>query len=131
MYYRSSENKGADQLRGYREADLRLCFHLCRLLVFPWSGSNEKIKENWVLKQNNTSADELHLRYTFISSSRICRPLCTDYVIMTYFDDVRNSSKIILLFCVTALSLASYECEQPENSCDKERHKQLKYVIIP
>ena len=41
MYYPSSENKGADQLRGYREADLRLCFRLCRLLVFPWGGSNE------------------------------------------------------------------------------------------
>ena len=40
MYYPSSENKGADQLRGYREADLRLCFRLCRLLVFPWGGSN-------------------------------------------------------------------------------------------
>ena len=42
LYYPSSENenKGADQLRGYREADLRLCFRLCRLLVFPWSGSN-------------------------------------------------------------------------------------------
>ena len=26
MYYPCSENKGADQLRGYREADLRLCF---------------------------------------------------------------------------------------------------------
>ena len=35
LYYLSSENKGADQLRGYREADLRLCFRLCRLLVFP------------------------------------------------------------------------------------------------
>ena len=39
MYYPSSENKGADQLRGYREADLRLCFRQCRLLVFPWGGS--------------------------------------------------------------------------------------------
>ena len=39
LYYPSSENKGADQLRGYREADLRLCFHLCRLLVFPCGGS--------------------------------------------------------------------------------------------
>ena len=29
-----SKNKGADQLRGYREADLRLCFRLHRLLVF-------------------------------------------------------------------------------------------------
>ena len=26
LYYPYSENKGADQLRGYREADLRLCF---------------------------------------------------------------------------------------------------------
>ena len=39
MYYPCSENKGADQLRGYREADLRLCFRLCRLLVFPCGGS--------------------------------------------------------------------------------------------
>ena len=38
MYYPSSENKGADQLRGYREdqlcgyreADLRLCFRICK-----------------------------------------------------------------------------------------------------
>ena len=40
LYYLSSENKGADQLRGNREADLRLCFRLCRLLVFPWGGSD-------------------------------------------------------------------------------------------
>ena len=40
FYYQRSENKGADQLRGYREADLRLCFRLCRLLVFPRGGSN-------------------------------------------------------------------------------------------
>ena len=39
LYYPSSENKGAGQLRD-READLRLCFRLCRLLVFPWGGSN-------------------------------------------------------------------------------------------
>ena len=34
-----SENKGADQLRSYCEADLRLCFRLCGLLVFPCGGS--------------------------------------------------------------------------------------------
>ena len=27
-HYPSSENKGADQLRGYRAADLRLCFRI-------------------------------------------------------------------------------------------------------
>ena len=34
MYYPCSENKGADQLRGYREADLRLCFRLGKTPVF-------------------------------------------------------------------------------------------------
>ena len=39
LYYPCSENKGADQLRSNCEADLRLCFRLCRLLVFPRGGS--------------------------------------------------------------------------------------------
>ena len=34
LNYPCSENKGADQLRGHREADLRLCFHICKTLVF-------------------------------------------------------------------------------------------------
>ena len=41
LYYPYSENKGADQLRGYREADLRLCFRLCKKPVFSRRGSNE------------------------------------------------------------------------------------------
>ena len=39
MYYLCSENKGADQLRAYREADLRLCFHICKKSVFSRHGS--------------------------------------------------------------------------------------------
>ena len=39
MYYLCSENKGADQLRGYREADLRICFRICKRLVFSRRGS--------------------------------------------------------------------------------------------
>ena len=39
LYYPCSENKGADQLRGYREADLRLCFRICKKPVFPQRGS--------------------------------------------------------------------------------------------
>ena len=34
MYYPCSENKGTDQLHSYCEADLRLCFCICRLFVF-------------------------------------------------------------------------------------------------
>ena len=42
LYYRCSENKGADQLRGNRKADLRLCFRICKTLVFSRRGSNVK-----------------------------------------------------------------------------------------
>ena len=34
LYYLCSKNKGANQLRGHREADLRLCFRICKMLVF-------------------------------------------------------------------------------------------------
>ena len=34
LYYLCSENKAADQLRDYREADLRLCFCICKNPVF-------------------------------------------------------------------------------------------------
>ena len=40
LYYLCSENKGADQLRGYREADLRLiCFRIYEKPVFSRRGS--------------------------------------------------------------------------------------------
>ena len=39
MSYPCSENKGTDQLRGYREADLRLCFRICKKPVFSRRGS--------------------------------------------------------------------------------------------
>ena len=39
LYYLCSENKGTDQLRGYREADLRLCFRICKISVFSRRGS--------------------------------------------------------------------------------------------
>ena len=34
LYYPCSQNKGADQLRSYREADLCLCFRICKNPVF-------------------------------------------------------------------------------------------------
>ena len=39
LLYLCSENKGADQLRGYRESDLRLCFRICKKPVFSRCGS--------------------------------------------------------------------------------------------
>ena len=34
LYYPCSENKGAGQLRSYWEADLRLCFCICKMFFF-------------------------------------------------------------------------------------------------
>ena len=34
LQYLCSENKDADQLGSYREADLRLCFCICKMLDF-------------------------------------------------------------------------------------------------
>ena len=34
LYFPSSENKGADQLHGYREADLHLCFCIMQIVGF-------------------------------------------------------------------------------------------------
>ena len=39
LHYPCGENKGADQLRGYHEADLRLCFRICKKPVFSRRGS--------------------------------------------------------------------------------------------
>ena len=39
MYYPCSENKGADQLLGYRKADLHLCFRIFKNPVFSRRGS--------------------------------------------------------------------------------------------
>ena len=40
MHFPCGENKCADQLRDYREADLRLCFRICKKPVFSRRGSN-------------------------------------------------------------------------------------------
>ena len=36
-----SENKHTDQLLGYSEADLRLCFRICKKLFFPLNNLSE------------------------------------------------------------------------------------------
>ena len=52
MYYPYSENKGADQLRGYREADLRLCFRIGKNPVFSRCGSFDSLR----IDNSDTSA---------------------------------------------------------------------------
>ena len=42
LYYLYSENKGADQLRIYCAADLRLCFRICKNHLYPYGARYEK-----------------------------------------------------------------------------------------
>ena len=49
MYYLCNENKDADQLRGYREADLRLCFAYAKC----WF-SHDAARIFWVSKNLET-----------------------------------------------------------------------------
>ena len=68
MYYPFSENKGADQLRGYREADLRLCFHLCKLLVFSRGGSFVIV---FHIIPSTTSTDEIFKRLYGVNNFQV------------------------------------------------------------
>ena len=47
MYYPCSENKDADQLRGYREADLRLCFRICKKTGFLTTRLNPHLTKRY------------------------------------------------------------------------------------
>ena len=71
LYYPSSENKRADQLLDYREADLRLCFRLCRLLVFSRGGSNVYLAQQFIialiLNCFSTKTDRSRIYLTFTS----------------------------------------------------------------
>ena len=53
LYYICSENKGADQLRGYREAELRLCFRICKNPVFSRRGSNNGMANTLCFAEEN------------------------------------------------------------------------------
>ena len=60
LYYLCSENKGADQLCGHREADLRLCFRICKKPVFSRRGS-VKIESCNLYSANNFNNQNITL----------------------------------------------------------------------
>ena len=84
MYYPSSENEGADQLRSYCEADLRLCFRLCRLLVFPCGRSINNMRSRpcfsmhknkgffCTMQLSHASAEGLKVHLYLSSDDKIC-----------------------------------------------------------
>ena len=78
MHYPSSENKGADQLRGYREADLRLCFRLGKNPVLSWRGSHnicfhKSLRDVSETHDNVKEIDEQELLQSYQKSHTIPR----------------------------------------------------------
>ena len=67
MYYPCGENKGADQLCSYCTADLRLCFRICKLLVFSCTGSiklgfsDKKLRTVFFLSSSHPCTSSLYL----------------------------------------------------------------------
>ena len=104
MYYPYSENKGADQLSSYCEADLRLCFRICRLLVFPCGSSLI------VVHPNNICSTVYHCKYYFSHSQFINNSSSQQHLfsyvifleITSLVTDMHSSAdKIIELFSTT------------------------------
>ena len=88
MYYPCSENKGADQLRVYRQADLRLCFRICKKTVFSQRGSFiVQSKENKII-----DLFELEEVYSLVNtvkvlSGRAVNPIVTNELSHPYHLD--------------------------------------------
>ena len=48
LYYLCSENNSADQLRGYCEVDLRLCFRICKKPFFHDMAQIIRLNAMWI-----------------------------------------------------------------------------------
>ena len=73
VYFLCSENRGADQLRGYREADLLLCFRICKKPVFSRRGSfiNLNSYKHTKLKPVEYSGEEIQITVN-IMAQKLC-----------------------------------------------------------
>ena len=61
MYYPYSENKGDDQLHGYREADLRLCFRICKKPFYSRHGSYNSTNYSVFISVKGVNADLMYI----------------------------------------------------------------------
>ena len=73
FYYPCSENKGADQLRGYREADLRLCFHMGKCLFSHDAAQLSELaiyvsEQKKKKKKKQKKKKQYHLKITMFNS---------------------------------------------------------------
>ena len=84
LYYPSSENKGADQLRSYCEADLRLCFRIGNNPVFSRCGSIMSIQlavyeSNMIFQLISTYYDEQEEMLLYITKWKVIIKIATNF----------------------------------------------------
>ena len=113
MFYLCSENKGADQLRSYCAADLRLCFRICKkpgfllrliyvnfivsliLLVHPILSNNAAKLDN--IHFSNVPIESLGVELCFAKNDFLKMGMCYEYL----------HKQIMHSFCVYNQSLTT------------------------
>ena len=72
LYYICSENKGADQLRSFCAADLRLCFRIYKKPVFSQRGSNEREWGPKICMKRTLKTDQTGLTHFAFAGATLC-----------------------------------------------------------
>ena len=94
LYYPCSENKDADQLRGYREADLRLCFRICKKTVFSRRGSyGRRLLVIWYLGITKSSAKSGQIHEVWTSAKRSTKHNTTGWSNGWLYTYIRTSNE--------------------------------------
>ena len=123
MYYPSSENKGADQLRGYREADLRLCFRLCRLFVFPRGGSYLKL--TFGASFQNTYFTYLNRSDGFYMGLPLVESDIHLFLIMIDFVKITVYTEVVIVISIMHMKIIKYAYFKKACPCNMYNFSQL------
>ena len=123
MYYPYSENKGAGQLRGYREADLRLCFRICKKPVFSRRSSFMKLRSSCTPLMTDIRIECPEMQHLFLY--RNCKDTVSSFaatlksdpygVMLMHFSDCELLSTFLPIFKrMLRLHIASGKRGSPE-----------------
>ena len=101
LYYLCSENKGADQPRGYREADLRLCFRICKK---PFSHDEaQMVSSMWFMTKNNAQIGSITVAEWPLFGGSLCIVTCmNDCSFFHFFHFGFEASILVLIVPVPA-----------------------------
>ena len=102
LYYPYSENKGADQLRGHREADLRLCFCICKKPVFSRRGSYNRLLLSYKVVSEKVIK----------SCIKLCNPLVDKVCKLQRYWPVTLCNYVLMILCLLMMENAYFTEKQ-------------------